>query len=74
MKQYEIWVAELPSLPESHIQRGRRPVIIVSNGHANAQQSGGYGGASDQQAEEEHHSYACCHSELESGQDQPCPV
>ena len=36
MKQYEIWVAELPSLPESHIQRGRRPVIIVSNGHANA--------------------------------------
>ena len=36
MKQYEIWVAELPALPESHVQRGRRPVIIVSNDHANA--------------------------------------
>lgn len=36
MKQFEIWVAELPSLPESHIQRGRRPVIIVSNDRVNA--------------------------------------
>lgn len=36
MKQFEIWVADLPSLPESHIQHGRRPVIIVSDERVNA--------------------------------------
>ena len=35
IKQYEIWQAELPVLPNSHIQNGFRPVIIVSNNKAN---------------------------------------
>ena len=35
MKQYEIWLAKLPSLPGSSVQQGTRPVIIVSNDQAN---------------------------------------
>lgn len=35
MKQYEIWLAKLPSIPGSSVQQGVRPVIIVSNDAAN---------------------------------------
>lgn len=35
MQKYEIWYADLPSTGGSHVQRGRRPVIIVSNDTAN---------------------------------------
>ena len=35
MKQYEIWLAELPALPNSHVQKGFRPVLVVSNDVAN---------------------------------------
>lgn len=36
MKQFEIWLARLPSLPGSSVQQGTRPVVIVSNDLANA--------------------------------------
>ena len=36
MKRYEIWMADLPSQKNSHVQGGYRPVIIVSNDAANA--------------------------------------
>ena len=36
MKRYEIWMADLPSWDDSHVQGGYRPVIIVSNDTANA--------------------------------------
>lgn len=29
--KYDIWLADLPAVPESHVQRGIRPVIVVSN-------------------------------------------
>lgn len=35
MKQYEIWVAYLPTIHGSHVQGGCRPVIVVSNDMAN---------------------------------------
>lgn len=35
MKRYEIWMAEIPASKDSHVQSGRRPVIIVSNDLAN---------------------------------------
>ena len=35
MKQFEIWTAALPPLPDSHVQQGFRPVLIVSNDVAN---------------------------------------
>lgn len=35
MKQFEIWLAKLPSLPGSSVQQGVRPVVIVSNDQAN---------------------------------------
>ena len=35
MKRYEIWMADLPSIPDTHVQYGYRPVIIVSNDAAN---------------------------------------
>lgn len=35
MKQFEIWMAEIPEQEKSHVQHGRRPVIIVSNDAAN---------------------------------------
>lgn len=31
MKRFEIWLANLPVIENSHVQRGTRPVIIVSN-------------------------------------------
>ena len=36
MKRFEIWLADLPKLDNSHIQCGSRPVVIVSNDAANA--------------------------------------
>lgn len=36
MKRFEIWLANLPKLENSHIQCGSRPVVIVSNDAANA--------------------------------------
>lgn len=35
MKQFEIWLAQLPGIPDSSVQQGTRPVIIVSNDQAN---------------------------------------
>ena len=35
MKKYEIWMADLPSTPNTHVQSGYRPVIIISNDMAN---------------------------------------
>lgn len=35
MQQFEIWLAALPSLPDSHVQKGYRPVLVVSNDVAN---------------------------------------
>ena len=36
MKQYDIWMADIPAPKGSHIQYGRRPVVIISNNLANA--------------------------------------
>lgn len=36
VNQYDIWLADIPVLKDSHIQYGRRPVVIVSNDAANA--------------------------------------
>lgn len=36
MKQFEIWQANLPCIPGSHVQYGCRPVVVVSNDAANA--------------------------------------
>ena len=36
VNQYDIWLADIPALKDSHIQYGRRPVVIVSNDAANA--------------------------------------
>ena len=33
--QYEIWLADIPVLKNSHIQYGYRPVVVVSNDAAN---------------------------------------
>ena len=33
--RYEIWFAELSTLGDSHVMRGKRPVILVSNDAAN---------------------------------------
>lgn len=35
VSQYEIWLADIPVMENSHIQNGRRPVVIVSNDLAN---------------------------------------
>lgn len=35
MKCFDIWYADLPELPTSHVQAGYRPVIVVSNDWAN---------------------------------------
>lgn len=34
--RYEIWQAVLPVIEDSHVQNGRRPVIVVSNDMSNA--------------------------------------
>ncbi len=31
LKIYDIWLAEIPTSKDSHIQHGRRPVLVVSN-------------------------------------------
>jgi hypothetical protein len=31
IKKYDIWLADLPTVPDSHVQSGMRPVIVVSN-------------------------------------------
>ena len=36
IRKYDIWLADLPAVPESHVQSGVRPVIVVSNDIANA--------------------------------------
>ncbi len=36
LKIYDIWLAEIPTAKDSHIQHGRRPVLVVSNNLANA--------------------------------------
>jgi mRNA interferase MazF len=36
IRKYDIWLADLPAVPESHVQSGVRPVIVVSNDVANA--------------------------------------
>lgn len=35
VRKYDIWLADLPAVPESHVQSGVRPVIVVSNDTAN---------------------------------------
>ncbi len=35
MKQYDIWLADIPAPKDSHVQHGRRPVVIISNDLAN---------------------------------------
>lgn len=35
VRKYDIWLADLPATPESHVQYGTRPVIVVSNNTAN---------------------------------------
>lgn len=35
MKQYDIWLAVIPAPKGSHVQHGRRPVVIISNNLAN---------------------------------------
>ena len=35
MKRFEVWQANLPCRDNSSIQQGCRPIIIVSNDHAN---------------------------------------
>lgn len=35
VRKYDIWLADLPPAPESHVQSGMRPVVIVSNDVAN---------------------------------------
>lgn len=35
VRKFDIWCADLPSLPGSHVQCGRRPVVVVSNDTAN---------------------------------------
>lgn len=33
--KYDIWCADLPAIPGSHVQCGKRPVVVVSNDTAN---------------------------------------
>lgn len=35
MKQYDVWLADIPAPKGSHVQHGRRPVVIISNNLAN---------------------------------------
>ena len=35
LKRFEVWYAHLPEIPDSHVQQGERPVIVVSNDKAN---------------------------------------
>lgn len=34
MKIFELWQANLPCIPDSHVQYGGRPVVVVSNAAA----------------------------------------
>lgn len=35
IRKYDIWCADLPVIPGSHVQCGKRPVVVVSNDTAN---------------------------------------
>lgn len=35
VRKYDIWLADLPAVPDSRVQSGVRPVIVVSNDVAN---------------------------------------
>lgn len=35
VRKYDIWSADLPAVPGSHVQCGKRPVVVVSNDTAN---------------------------------------
>lgn len=35
IRKFDIYLADLPAVPESHVQSGIRPVIVVSNNTAN---------------------------------------
>lgn len=35
IQKYDIWLAELPEDAGSHVQSGKRPVVVVSNNTAN---------------------------------------
>lgn len=35
VKQYELWLSNIPASENSHVQHGYRPVLIVSNDTAN---------------------------------------
>ena len=35
VRKYDIWCADLPVIPGSHVQCGKRPVVVVSNDTAN---------------------------------------
>lgn len=35
VRKYDIWYATIPAIPGSHVQCGKRPVVVVSNDAAN---------------------------------------
>lgn len=35
LRKFDIWLADLPAMPGSHVQSGMRPVVVVSNNAAN---------------------------------------
>ena len=35
VRRYDIWMADLPEINESHVQSGIRPVVVVSNDLSN---------------------------------------
>ena len=35
MNRFEIWLADLPALDNTHVQQGYRPVVVISNNAAN---------------------------------------
>lgn len=35
IRRYDIWLADIPKQENSHVQCGRRPIVIVSNEKAN---------------------------------------
>ena len=35
VKQYDIWLGELPEIKGDHVQHGQRPLLVVSNDTAN---------------------------------------
>lgn len=35
VKRYDLWMADIPETPKTHVQQGFRPVLVVSNDMAN---------------------------------------